>query len=304
MAQARAHGVTARMVQGRRFRRLLDGVHVCVDTPVDLRVWLRAAVQVLPGDAVLTHVTRLHALGVHVGPAWPLRFASTHVHRTRRQELQVTRVRVLPPNEHRVATVEHAWVTACADLDLVDAVTAADWLLHLRRTDRARLEAYARSFHGRGAVAARRAVVLVRDRVESPRETYLRLLLVLAGLPEPQCNVDLGSDRAFVGRADLVFLAYALIVEYDGRDHAQVVTQWNRDLERLDAFEDTRWGYVRVTAHRLKRPRDVVRRVHAKLVARGYDGPAPVSTPRWVALFEHRTAARRAAESPAPTSWA
>ncbi len=141
------------------------------------------------------------------------------------------------------------------------------------------------------------------DQVESPRETYVRLLLVLAGLPQPECNVDLGSDHSYVSRADLVYLRYALIIEYDGRDHAAVVTQWNRDLDRLDEFEDARWGHVRVTAHRLKRPRDVVARVHAKLVARGYQGPAPSFAPQWVAMFEARSAARRAAESARPGSW-
>lgn len=114
------------------------------------------------------------------------------------------------------------------------------------------------------------------DQVESPRETYVRLLLVLAGLPQPECNVDLGSDHSYVSRADLVYLRYALIIEYDGRDHAAVVTQWNRDLDRLDEFEDARWGHVRVTAHRLKRPRDVVARVHAKLVGPRVPGTGTV----------------------------
>jgi hypothetical protein len=118
---------------------------------------------------------------------------------------------------------------------------------------------------------------LVCDQVESPRETYVRLLLVLAGLPQPECNVDLGSDHSYVSRADLVYLRYALIIEYDGRDHAAVVTQWNRDLDRLDEFEDARWGHVRVTAHRLKRPRDVVARVHAKLVGPRVPGTGTVN---------------------------
>ncbi len=131
----------------------------------------------------------------------------------------------------------------------------------------------------------------------------MRLLLVLAGLPEPECNVNLGSRHEFVGRADLAYLAYSLIVEYDGRDHADVREQWDRDLERLDDFEDAHWGYVRVTRHRLKRPRDVVRRVHAKLAARGYQGPAPTFGPEWVAQFETRSAARPAAGTVSPRAW-
>jgi hypothetical protein len=53
----------------------------------------------------------------------------------------------------------------------------------------------------------------------------------------------------------------------------------------------------------LRRPRDVVRRVHSKLVAHHYEGPAPVFGPEWVALFETLSAARRAAQTVSPRSW-
>jgi hypothetical protein len=72
-----AYGVSVRMLRGSRPRHLLDGVYVCADTQMTLSGWLRAAAYVPADDAVLTHVTRLHAAGVLVGPAWPLRFAST-----------------------------------------------------------------------------------------------------------------------------------------------------------------------------------------------------------------------------------
>ncbi|CAN5199263.1 hypothetical protein BH24ACT12_BH24ACT12_01070 [soil metagenome] len=303
LESARDHGLTLRMVRGRRYRRLFRRVYVCADVKLDLQTWVRAAMLVLPTDATVTGLTGLHARGIHVGPAWPLRFVTTHPHPVRRPRLEVSRVRLLPPGQHRCASAAHCYVVACADLDLVDAVTAGDWLVHRGRVTLADLRTAPAAHREPGSRMARRAAALVRQRVESPRETHLRLLLVLAGLPEPECNVALGSGTAFIGRADLVYPEYFLIVEYDGRDHVDVQAQWDRDLDRLDDFEDTRWGHVRVTKHRLRRPRDVVRRVHSKLVAHHYEGPAPVFGPEWVALFETLSAARRAAQTVSPRSW-
>lgn len=302
-AQALELGVTAKMLEGARFRQLLAGVHVCAGSPLSLLVWLRAASLVLPEDATVTHLTALHVRRVFVGPAWPLRFVSQHPHPVRRTGLRVTRGQMLPPRTGRIASAEHCFAVACCVLDLVDAVTAGDWLLYRRHTTLDALHGYVRGHHGPGAPMARRAVAYVRERVESPRESYVRMLLVLAGLPEPRCNPNLGAAQ-FIGRGDLVYDEYGLLVEYDGRQHAEVADQWEHDLDRLDDFEDATWGCVRVTARRLRRPRAVVSRVHAKLVARGYAGPPPAPGAEWVALFETRTAADRARQAPDRHSWA
>jgi hypothetical protein len=68
-------------------------------------------------------------------------------------------------------------------------------------------------------VVARTAVGLIRERVDSPRETWLRLSLVLAGLPTPECNLIIRDDRGPIGRVDLVYLAYQLVIEYEGDQH-------------------------------------------------------------------------------------
>ncbi len=43
---------------------------------------------------------------------------------------------------------------------------------------------------------------------------------------------------------------------------------------------------IRVSKEHLRRPREVVGRIHAALVSRGYDGPAPVFGPEWRSAFE------------------
>ena len=96
-------------------------------------------------------------------------------------------------------------------MNLLDLVAPGDWLLRRRRTTLVRRRAAVQTYSGRGVVAARAAITLVRERVDSPRETWLRLCLVLAGLPTPEWNLIIGDDQGPIGRVDLVYLTYKLI---------------------------------------------------------------------------------------------
>lgn len=296
LAKARACGIDRHVLAGSRFRRMFAGVYVCADVPLNLNVWLDAALLIAPPDSIATGLTGLRCHDVDIGPRWPLHLATTSSARVRRPKLRITRVKELSPRDGRLATSAHCFVVACANIDLVDAVTIGDWLLH-RGTSRIVLDDAVAASHGRGVVLARRAMTLVRERVESPRETYVRLMLVLAGLPEPRCNPNLGSSIAFIGRADLTYIAYRLIVEYDGRFHIEEEENWDDDLDRIDDFADAEWAHIRVTARRLRRPRATVMRIYRRLVQRGYDGPAPSFDDEWISLFETCTAAQRARES-------
>ena len=133
---------------------------------------------------------------------------------------------------------------------------------------------------------ARRAVRLVRERVDSPRETWLRLCLVLAGLPTPECNLIIGDDQGPMGRVDLVYLAYKLIIEYEGDQHRTDRHQWNADIDRYEDFARDKWTLIRITSERARWPRQVVRTVYSALQVNGYQGPAPHFNQLWINLFE------------------
>ncbi|MEO6943359.1 MAG: hypothetical protein ABI053_01450 [Lacisediminihabitans sp.] len=66
-----------------------------------------------------------------------------------------------------------------------------------------------------GATALRAALPLVRLRVRSPRETLLRLLLLDAGLPEPEINFWVYDTRGeFLAECDLVYPEHKVALEY------------------------------------------------------------------------------------------
>lgn len=245
-----------------------------------------ALLQTLPPDAVVTGVTALHLYGVEVGDPLPLRTVTATGIRNKRADVRLIRATELPPHRGRLATAVASWTAASVELDLLQAVTAGDWLVGRGLTSEAGVLGAAEEARGRGCRQIRRAALLVRARVDSPRETRLRLSLVLAGLPAPRCNITLGNDLHAIGRVDLLYDEFKVILEYDGDRHRKDRSQWNNDLDRNDAFADLGYLVIRVTGARMAHPREVVRRVFAKLRERGYAGPPPVFSAEWCVLFE------------------
>jgi hypothetical protein len=65
-------------------------------------------------------------------------------------------------------------------------------------------------------------------------ETRLRLVLVLAGLPNPRSQVSLRDDSGlFLARPDLYYPDAPLAIEYDGATHRESLAADNRRQNRL-----------------------------------------------------------------------
>lgn len=117
----------------------------------------------------------------------------------------------------------------------------------------------------RGAERLRTAVELIREDAWSPRESHVRYVLVHAGLPEPELNVDLfDSGGRFLGCVDMVYRAARVVVEYHGLQHG---AQWARDVERAAALRAAGWVVIEVTSPLLNDPTRLVGRVAAALAA-------------------------------------
>jgi hypothetical protein len=158
----------------------------------------------------------------------------------------------------RVVDPVTAWLQLAPMLALDDLVAAGDQVMLTprrrtagpRRPDASGEELAERLalHHGRGKAAAVRALDLVRDGAESPRETRLRLTLVRHGLPEPQLNRPVEDARGLrIAYGDLTYPEYKVLVEYDGEQHRVDSRQFYRDVERLEALQRAGWLVVRET---------------------------------------------------------
>jgi very-short-patch-repair endonuclease len=108
-------------------------------------------------------------------------------------------------------------------------------------------------------------------------------------MPDCRCrsaNLIIGDDQGPMDRVDLVYLAYKLIIEYEGDQHRTDRGQWNRGLDRQEDFARDHWMLIRVTSERARWPRQVVRAVYKALKVNGYDGPEPQFNELWMSLYD------------------
>lgn len=130
------------------------------------------------------------------------------------------------------------------------AVAAIDSLARATRLTMADVDLLAKRCKGRrGIRRARTALALVDAGAESPRETWLRLLLIRAGFPPPQTQIPVYDDYGqLVAVLDMGWENIKLAVEYDGDHHWTDRRQFNKDIRRAEALTDLGWIDVRVTA--------------------------------------------------------
>jgi Protein of unknown function (DUF559) len=126
----------------------------------------------------------------------------------------------------------------------------------------------AKRYRGARGLRQLRAVLpLVDGGAASPKETWLRLLLINAGLPTPTTQIPVHESRRLVGVLDMGWEKYKVAVEYDGDHHRTNRRQYAKDQWRLRKLEGLGWVVLRVIAD--DGPADVVRRVRAALARRG-----------------------------------
>ncbi len=145
---------------------------------------------------------------------------------------------------------------------------AIDAALHGRLVTSGQLREWVATHSGyRGVSRLRRALELAEPATESPMETRLRLLLVLADLPRPLVQVPLDDHKGhFIGRPDLFYPTQRLALEYDGSSHRETMTADHRRQNRLI---NAGFRLLRFTAADvLSSPESVVLLVRQALVAR------------------------------------
>jgi len=110
------------------------------------------------------------------------------------------------------------------------------------------------------------ALELVDPGAQSPRESYLRLLFIDAGLPRPQTQIPvLGVDRVPIAYLDMGWQEWLVAVEYDGDQHRSDRRQYVKDIRRTERLQEMGWTVVRVVAE--DSPAAVLRRVRAAIAS-------------------------------------
>lgn len=278
-ADAIAAGVEPRLLRGSRFRRIFRGVYVDAAVPDSPQLRGQAALRIYAGTSAF--VSHASAARIHGVPIPPL--PGEHVtvlHRKERKKVSDPRVHVassatvMTRRGVRVSSYAQMFVELATMLTLVDLVVVGDNLAKRELIDPTALIGFCERSRHPASGAARRAAALVRSGVDSPMETRLRLLLVFAGLPEPEVNLTLRTEQGDPYRKyDLSYPQIKVIIEYDGRHHIEREDQWEADLERREAIDDDGWRILVVTAKGIYRdPATTVARVFRLLKARGLHG--------------------------------
>jgi hypothetical protein len=133
---------------------------------------------------------------------------------------------------------------------LGQAVASIDALARATDLKMADVELLAERYKGRRGIRwARSALSLVDAGAESPRETWLRLLLIRAGFPAPQTQIPVRDEYGqLVAVLDMGWEEMKLAVEYEGDHHRTDRRQFNKDIRRATALADLGWSHIRVTA--------------------------------------------------------
>jgi Protein of unknown function (DUF559) len=150
----------------------------------------------------------------------------------------------------------------------VDAVAAIDALARATEVKTTDVKALMQRYGARrGIRRAQTALGLMDPGAQSPKETWLRLLLIDAGVPRPQTQIPVCDEFGdVIAYLDMGWEDLKVAVEYDGVQHRSDRRQYRWDIRRLEMLERLGWIVVRVTAG--DQPADIIRRVRAALARR------------------------------------
>lgn len=251
-AEALAAGMSKRSLNGRSYQRIFRNIYISADVELDRVHRFSAALLVHPVDAWLSHTSAAAVHGVAV-PDDPNVHVSVVQAKDRRWSPGL-KPHVAPPGTKvvlrsglRVSGIVRMFVELAAVLPLVDLVVAGDSMCRVLGVRAGWLRAELEKTRDYWSSAARYAARFVRDGVDSPMETRVRMLLVLAGFPEPEVNHKIRDENGDVVLSfDLAYPFARVAVEYEGRQHVEVIEAWERDITRRDRVDDVEWRVVSV----------------------------------------------------------
>jgi very-short-patch-repair endonuclease len=273
-------GATPRRLRGRDLAAPFRGVR----SPAQLTsvIDLAAAYAVgMPDDQYFSHLTAAQLLGLRM----PEGFYLVALHVTSVRPKRAPRAhRVVGHQSPGVLTVDvgglqvsnpvDTWLDCAAFLGVDDLIVMGDGLAS-RKDPVATLQQLTDAVRSRGRARGHTRLVLalveMRARTDSARESMLRLILMRAGLPEPELNgAIVNKFGVTVAHSDLVFRDFLTVVEYDGGQHRLDDVQFDIDIERLDAIMAEGWRVIRVGKKLMRRRAILLPKVATALTAGGW----------------------------------
>jgi very-short-patch-repair endonuclease len=278
---------------GPAYQQVFWGVHLSADVAPTLVLRALAALTISPTRAVITHHTAARLWGGIPPASADIHLTVPRPHRPKVAGIRAHRPMEMPPSTtHRglpVTSAERTFLDLGRWCDLVDLVGLGDSLVRAGATTPPHLVEAAAVWDGTHRRLLQRAASLVRDRVDSPMETRLRMLLVLAGLAEPVVNFSIEDEHGRVRyRIDLSFPDQKLGIEFDGRHHVERAGQWESDLLRREDLEADGWTFVVVLGSQVYAdPGTVLARVASAMRTLGIRVPRAMD-PQWRRHFPGR----------------
>lgn len=123
----------------------------------------------------------------------------------------------------------------------------------------------------RGLRRLRETLALVDGGAESPYESMTRLLLVRAGFPPLETQIEVFDQYGCLfARIDMGWREYLVGVDFEGAHHWSDPKQRSWDIDRYAGLPDLGWHDVRLTSGILhNRPQSFLDRAGAALISRG-----------------------------------
>ncbi|HUH72103.1 MAG TPA: hypothetical protein VLZ05_26525 [Mycobacterium sp.] len=117
----------------------------------------------------------------------------------------------------------------------------------------------------RGVRQCQTALSLMDGGAQSPKETWLRLVLIDAGLPRPLTQIRV-TDGRLVAYLDLGWEEPLVALEYDGDQHRNDRRQYVKDVRRAQMVDGLGWHVIKVINE--DRPNVVIQRARDALARR------------------------------------
>ncbi|MDH6235960.1 hypothetical protein H4V99_000705 [Cryobacterium sp. CG_9.6] len=288
VADGQLAGIGRSRLNGRDLASPFWGVRSAGAFDGSTHAYCRALLQRMPPTAFFSHETAALLLGfplpvrclsvlpLHVGVHAPARALTAH--NVTGHSLKIGTGDLIHHGDLRFTSPVRTWLDLAAQLSVVELVTVGDFLIGgthpLLSMDDLTQGVGECSQRRRGLSSARLALPYLRAGSESPKESELRMIIVLAGLPEPVCNFEIFDNAGrFLARADLAYPEFKVLLEYQGDHHRTDRSQWRRDITRLGRVEDEGWQALQFTDDDLKAPVPLTVRLAKRLTNRGWVVP-------------------------------